>query len=209
MYKVFFEDRVFFLAQTNEKEAKLGLTDWHNLSGISDLRLFIEKFEKDTSQESTGVFAPSLAGLWDTFKACFKYIDAAGGVVRNKKGKLLFIIRHGLYDFPKGKVKEGENFGEGAIREVEEECGITDVKLVKPLPATLHTYRQKSNLVLKKTHWFEMSYTKKEKPTPQTEEDITDVKWLPVSFSIPPQKTYASILWLRENLKFDDNKKAE
>jgi hypothetical protein len=33
------------------------------------------------------------------------------------------------------------------------------------------------NMVLKKTMWFEIVYSGKKDPVPQSEEDITEIKW--------------------------------
>jgi diadenosine hexaphosphate hydrolase (ATP-forming) len=53
-------------------------------------------------------------------------VRGAGGIVFNREGRLL-LIRHrdGSWVFPKGHIDEGENALQTAIREVEEEAGIT------------------------------------------------------------------------------------
>jgi ADP-ribose pyrophosphatase YjhB (NUDIX family) len=94
-------------------------------------------------------------------------------------GNLLVIHRLGVWDLPKGKMEEGENPRETALREVEEECGITGLEVVEELPATYHTYPHKGQEVLKQTHWFLMRYSGTQAPTPQTEEDISAVKFMP------------------------------
>jgi 8-oxo-dGTP pyrophosphatase MutT (NUDIX family) len=106
-------------------------------------------------------------------------IEAAGGLVKNDKGEYLLIHRRGRWDLPKGKLEKKESVENAAIREVEEECGITGVNIVKPLISTYHTYPVKNGLALKKTTWFEMLYTGRSQPKPQTEEDINEVKWVP------------------------------
>ena len=52
----------------------------------------------------------------------------AGGLVINKDSKVLFIYRKNKWDLPKGKLDEGENLEEAAIREVVEETGL-DINL--------------------------------------------------------------------------------
>ena len=42
--------------------------------------------------------------LIDMFKTKLPLVQAAGGLVRNKKGKMLFIFRKNKWDLPKGKV---------------------------------------------------------------------------------------------------------
>jgi 8-oxo-dGTP pyrophosphatase MutT (NUDIX family) len=65
-----------------------------------------------------------------------KVISAGGIVVRNNPNKqiLLTIFTHikGL-GFPKGHVEDGEAFEQTAIREVTEETGLTELKIVKKL----------------------------------------------------------------------------
>lgn len=92
-----------------------------------------------------------------------KVISAGGIIVRNNPNKqiLLMIYTHikGL-GFPKGHVEEGETFETAVIREVTEEAGLTELKIVKKLgiisrPATerngtpiskdIHMYLMKSN----------------------------------------------------------------
>lgn len=106
-----------------------------------------------------------------------KKIIAAGGLVRNPKNEYLFIFRKGKWDLPKGKVDKGEKIEDAAVREVQEECGISDLKIIKPLLKTYHSYVLKGKNVWKETHWFLMLTEKDEKPTPQLEEDITEAVW--------------------------------
>jgi 8-oxo-dGTP pyrophosphatase MutT (NUDIX family) len=104
-------------------------------------------------------------------------IEAAGGIVKNPDGKFLFIYRNNKWDLPKGKIEKGEKVKEAAVREVEEECGITVNKLGKKICKTYHTYISREEVVLKKTHWFKMKANGNEKLKPQKEEGITDVRW--------------------------------
>jgi hypothetical protein len=65
------------------------------------------------------------------FNSLFKKINAAGGIVKNNKGEYLFIKRLGLWDLPKGKLHKKESSRDGAIREVGEETGLTDLIITK------------------------------------------------------------------------------
>ncbi|MFA6086610.1 NUDIX hydrolase [Mucilaginibacter sp.] len=104
-------------------------------------------------------------------------IEAAGGLVKNQKGEHLFIYRNDRWDLPKGKIEKNEKTKVAAVREVEEECGIKVDKLEDKICKTYHAYIYKGEVVLKKSHWFNMKYTGKTKLVPQIEEGITDVRW--------------------------------
>lgn len=107
----------------------------------------------------------------------FLVIKAAGGVVRNDENQFLFIFRKGKWDLPKGKLDEGEKTKKAAVREVEEECGITVSKLGDLLCKTWHVYEEKGQVVFKKTTWFNMIATR-QALIPQLEEGITEARWL-------------------------------
>ena len=108
----------------------------------------------------------------------FKYIVAAGGLVK-KKEAYLFIFRNGYWDLPKGKVEKGESIITAAQREIMEECGLQNPpKIERELSTSYHVYCMKGKSYFKKTHWFEMSYTGDEILHPQLEEGISEVVWL-------------------------------
>jgi 8-oxo-dGTP pyrophosphatase MutT (NUDIX family) len=70
-------------------------------------------------------------------------IIAGGGIVTNELGELLMIFRRGKWDLPKGKLDEGESIEDCAIREVEEETGVKNLKLGAKLLVTEHEYFDK------------------------------------------------------------------
>jgi 8-oxo-dGTP pyrophosphatase MutT (NUDIX family) len=107
----------------------------------------------------------------------FKLIQAGGGLVINEAGELLIIFRNGKWDLPKGKLKKGEKEDDGAIREVEEECGVNNLSITGIYQPTYHIYILKGKPVLKKTVWFAMNCSGQQILKPQTEEGITRVEW--------------------------------
>ena len=115
---------------------------------------------------------------WKNFCSHFTTLEAAGGLVQNAVGDWLFIYRNGMWDLPKGKLEKGESIGECAVREVAEECGITKPTIVRQLATTYHTYTLKGQRILKPTYWFLMKSTDVSELIPQTEEGITEVKWV-------------------------------
>lgn len=108
------------------------------------------------------------------------YIDmkAAGGVVRNSKGEVLMIFRRSKWDFPKGKMEEGESIEETAVREVSEETGLQTLTIIRALPSTMHSYMMGGKWVGKETFWYEMQAKDEEELIPQTEEDIVEARWV-------------------------------
>lgn len=106
-------------------------------------------------------------------------IDAGGGVVTNENDDVLMIYRRGKWDLPKGKLDDGEQIDECAIREVSEETGLKKLKLGDKICDTYHVYTQKKQSLLKRTAWYKMKGTAKEQPQPQAEENILEAKWIP------------------------------
>ncbi len=195
MYKVFFKDRIVFLTNNIERDLSNDFGAIFKYSNNKELNDFILNFESREEIKKAFIYHHDLDELFEHFTNCFKFINAAGGVVKNNEDQILVIHRLGVWDLPKGKAEKGETIEETAIREVEEECSITNLRITKTLTPTFHTYRLKEKLILKRTYWYEMSYSGTEIPQPQTEEDITAVKWINMSeTSIIKENTYPSII---------------
>ena len=105
-------------------------------------------------------------------------IEAAGGLVFNKDGDILMIFRNGKWDLPKGKLEIGESVEECAIREVEEECGISGLIIENKIKDTYHTYVLERENILKKIYWYKMRTNFDGELVPQIEEGITKVSWV-------------------------------
>ena len=142
-----------------------------------------------------------------SLKKRYKYIEAAGGLVLNDKGKVLMIHRLGVWDLPKGKLDKGETLRKAAIREIEEECGIGKLKIIKQLPPTYHIYTLNGKRILKKTFWFKMTSSDTKKPIPQIEENIDEVCWMSKTKlkRLNPKNTYRSILDVLSELSDNDS----
>jgi 8-oxo-dGTP pyrophosphatase MutT (NUDIX family) len=132
----------------------------------------------------------------ESFKAVFSEflkIKAAGGLVQ-RNSKFLLIKRKGLWDIPKGKIDKKEAKEDAAVREVAEECGIHGHGIVAPLVVTYHTMKWKGRLALKRTDWYMMKYKGPSHVTPQLNEGISKVKWMPEEQMLGIRgRTYGSI----------------
>ena len=179
----------------------------HNFSG--DVIKFENSINKDTLSEIlSDLKSKEIALLCDNietgvreFSKMFTYIAAAGGVVYNHEKKLLLIHRLGKWDLPKGKMENGESPETSAMREVCEETGVCNLKIIKPLQDTYHIYQQNGEYILKRTYWFEMISMSATNLLPQTEENITEVKWMTkAEVNVAMQFSYASIRQLLSQL---------
>ena len=181
-YKVFIQNCLIEFSQ----ELDTGLLDKNDSLAIhaDDNQDFerIRKIIADTSNLQTiQLFSHNIDALWQHFKSAYQVVEAAGGLVTNSNGDVLCIHRRGKWDLPKGKLDPGETTSEAAVREVEEECGIGDLVIERQLETTWHTYTENEQLILKPTYWFDMSHQGSAELVPQTEEGITQVKWIPVA----------------------------
>ncbi|WP_290368659.1 NUDIX domain-containing protein [Chryseobacterium sp. Bi04] len=133
---------------------------------------------ENTSVKELNVFGENIDEIWREFQKLFRIIEAAGGIVSNPEGEILFIKRLGKWDLPKGKMEKGESQEESAVREIEEETGLKDVELVQFINTTYHIYVERNGeKILKCTHWFEMNFNGEATFKPQAEEGITEVAW--------------------------------
>ena len=90
----------------------------------------------------------------------------------------------------------GESPDEAAIRECEEECGITHLTIINELEPTYHIYEHKGSYALKKTYWYTMSTRHTGTLVPQLEENIEKVEWFTKSqiHEIVLSNSYPAIL---------------
>lgn len=185
MYKVFVNDRPIFLT-AQEKPGQLLLKEVN----IFDLT---KKLAKGKLKE-VYLFYENEEMLLTKFKKLLPVVTAAGGLVKNEKGEVLFIKRNGKWDLPKGRVERKEDIALAAIRETEEETGVTGLEIVKPLQVTYHLFNRNDSLKIKETYWFEMKTTYTGNLVPQTNEGITKVRWKPQDkVSDALKKSYANI----------------
>lgn len=135
-------------------------------------------FQSSVYPQSLYVMGEDVGAMMKAFSSHFVSVMAAGGLVKNGKGQFLLIKRNGIWDLPKGKAEGNENPEATAIREVEEECGLSGLSMGKHLLNTYHTYWIDEQRVLKQTFWYYMDVRGDTKTTPQLDEGITDAIWV-------------------------------
>jgi len=176
MYKVHFENRFIMISPEPDRIQKYGL--FHKFYATSELYKLISEFQADSSIQSVNIYGTNIRHIWKIFRIYFTEVGAAGGLVRHTEGKYLFIEKKGKLDLPKGHIEPGEEPEACALREVQEECGISGHSIVKSLQPSYHTYSWEGISYLKKTSWFLMEYDGEMVTEPQIKEGITKVEWL-------------------------------
>lgn len=113
-------------------------------------------------------------------------IDAAGAVVWRESDGHVALVHRPFYDdwsLPKGKCDEGECFGNTAVREVEEETGITGElgdylhEVTYPVPA-----KEGCGEVIKTVVYFSLKAT--DIPDFESNDEVDILLWLPVEEAI-------------------------
>lgn len=173
MYRVFVNDKPILLTTeiSEETNFKNYLLDTVN----------IEKVIKElntTDLEAVRLIHKNPDKLLKKFLKKLPNVIAGGGKVYNEQGDILFIFRNNKWDLPKGKAESKESIEETSVREVEEETGVKDLEIVKPLDITYHIFKRHGKYKIKVTHWFEMKTTYSGELEPQENEGITKVEWL-------------------------------
>ena len=186
MYKVFFNDSTIQITDDAKKSSKNNITQTVDCENYGFVKELISKIESSDKSINFVVQNKDYSQLWDCFKNQLTEIPAAGGLVQKSDLSLLFIKRLGVWDLPKGKIEKNETPESAAIREVEEECGVSGLKIIRQLDSTFHIYRSPylnfpDNLVLKETKWFLMSIEGEQTMVPQVEENIEEVRWFAIN----------------------------
>ena len=182
MYEVFLNDIKIAIATKPVRPDKHADKRLVSIKSTGEVPVIVDQF---LESQGTDLFlvCTNEEETWSSFRNCFLNIRAAGGVVKNEQDALLFIYRKGKWDLPKGKIEKGEQPYQTAIREVEEECGLSNLAIVQQLVSTWHIYKSpypktRGRWILKEIVWFEMHYAGEGKTVPQTEEGITAIDWI-------------------------------
>lgn len=172
MYKVFVNDAPLVL--TNKLSETVN-GEYFPLNGTA-INTAIDALAKK-KLASAYIYHPNHEEILKKFTKKIPLEVAAGGVVTNKEGKVLFIYRNDKWDLPKGRLDKGETLEECAIREVAEETGVEGLKIENYLRTTYHVFKKKGKYMLKEVHWYAMQTSYKGKLVGQKSENIEKVKW--------------------------------
>ncbi len=194
MYKVFVNERPLILTDKiveSEEGEYFMMNDDAVQTAVDSLR------KKKLSKAF--IYHPNLEEILNKFAARIPLTVAAGGVVTNPEGKVLFIYRNKKWDLPKGKRKKKETLEECAIREVEEETGVKGLKIENFLRTTYHVFKRRGKYQLKEVHWYAMKTAYDGKLKGQKSEGIKKVKWKgPAKIQKALKKSYINIRILFE-----------
>ena len=199
MYKVFFNDSTIQIDAESKRSSKNNITQMAINENHEFVNELVSEIEAGDITKDFVILHDDPHKVWNSFKNQLVEIPAAGGLVINDDQSLLFIKRLGVWDLPKGKIEKRETPEDAAVREVEEECGVSGLNIIKQLDSTFHIYRSPylkfpNNLVLKETMWFLMSCERQQSLVPQVEENIEEVRWFAIDeLKEVRENTYSSI----------------
>lgn len=172
MYKVFINEKLIILSNEVQKSE---ISDTFLLKDI-DFEWLIAKMTSGKLDKAI-LYHDKLDELLPLLYAKLPLVEAAGGLVKNTEGDVLFIFRNGKWDLPKGKTEKGENIEETAVREVVEETGVKGLMISDFLLQTYHIFKRNGEYRLKLTHWYAMQTAYDGDLSPQEEEGIMEVAW--------------------------------
>ncbi len=203
MYKVFFNQKPIIL--TTEIEIPKEDSPFFYVKFTN--KKFIVKVLKSKKIKMLYLYHSKEQKLWYYFFSMFKLIEAAGGLVKNlNTNHILFIFRNKKWDLPKGRINKNEEVKTAAIREVEEETGVQNLTIIKPLNTTYHIFKKNSKYRLKKTFWYLMETHFNDRLTPEKKEGIEEAVWIDKnSIGNLKSKMYQNINLVISNY-FDSNK---
>lgn len=201
MYKIFINEKPYILTDKDVPDESFAQCKRY----AHDPARTLEMIRECESMRGKGlvIICDDVEYAFHDFYTHFVAIEAAGGVVIKNQEEVLLIKRLGKWDLPKGKIDGDESNQDAALREVQEECGIRNLMIVRTLPSTYHTYKMHNHRFLKITYWFQMEASGDEKLIPQKEEHITEASWFAINkLDINSLDTYQSIRDLLKNSIF-------
>jgi ADP-ribose pyrophosphatase YjhB (NUDIX family) len=195
MHKIYFGKRSIIICSPSEEALQDANSVEFHVGEVLDIHALVRMFEVQDTLSRIYIPTEDIEKTYRRICSEFKEVNAAGGLVSNRRGDFLLISRNGHWDLPKGHQEAGEDIEICAMREVQEETGVDQLELRRLICITDHVYFRDNLWHLKHTWWYDMLYTDPTNLTPQREEDITQAAWVAKS-SLPPflKNTYPSIV---------------
>ena len=109
MHRIYFERRCIIICSPDEQAlSDPNAVEFHFGERI-DIHTLVAMFE--ASESLSRIYIPTDNTAWMYRRVCaeFREVDAAGGLVSNRRGDYLLIQRSGLWDLPKGHREAGED----------------------------------------------------------------------------------------------------
>lgn len=194
-HRIYFEKRCIIICTPDEQALSDPNSIEYHFGDDIGMQALVDMFEASRSLSRIYIPTKDTEWMYRRICACFRNVNAAGGLVSNRRGDFLLISRNGLWDLPKGHQEAGEDISVTALREVQEETGVDELELRSLICITDHCYLRDGIWHLKHTWWYDMLYSNPVDLTPQREEDICKAAWVAKS-SLPPflKNTYPSII---------------
>ena len=106
---------------------------------------------------------------------------SAGGLIFKRSGKAIKILlvkdSYNRWTWPKGNIDKGESPEQAALREINEEVGLSRVEIVEKLSDINYFYRLKGNLIFKTVYLFLVRARSNEK-LKVLESELRGAQWL-------------------------------
>jgi len=110
-----------------------------------------------------------------------KFEFSAGGIIFKKEGKKILIAlildSYDQWTFPKGHIEKGEKPAVAAVREVGEEIGVKELRIIKLLKKIDYWYKRETVLIHKFVYFYLMEAPVRSQLNPQIAE-IKAARWL-------------------------------
>jgi len=194
MRKIYFERRCIVICSGGGQQLNDPNAITFRIGENFSIHELIHMFELSASLQKICIPSNDIEDTYRRICEEFREVNAAGGLVSNRRGDCLLISRGGLWDLPKGHQEEGEDIKVCAMREVQEETGVQELQLRDLICITDHCYFRGGQWHLKHTWWYDMLYTNPLDLTPQREEDISKAVWVARScIPVYLTNTYPSI----------------
>lgn len=123
---------------------------------------------------------------------------SAGGIIFKRRGDefqfALILDSYGKWTFPKGHIEKQEKPDIAAQREISEEIGLNDLRIVKILEKIDYWFKLSGETIHKYVYFYLMEAPAKAKLHAQTQE-IKDAQWF------PPKETLVHLGYKKDSEK--------